>query len=235
MSSRLVAFILGAGSNVGRSVALKLKEQSYAVAVGSRNPDKESAKKDGFFPVTLDITNQESIIKAFETVKKELGAPNVVIYNAAILNLPEDVTDPLTLAIEGFNTSIAFGQNVFLAAQQALPGFRSEGHKQNAKAFIATGNLLPFRPATNARLVGLSAQKIIESHLVELFNSTYLKEGIRFHYAHFVAEDGSVPPYSDFRASGPDHARAYWDLISAKEPEQWDYRFVKGGKKYEGY
>ncbi|EEB88729.1 hypothetical protein MPER_13265 [Moniliophthora perniciosa FA553] len=235
MSSRLVAFILGAGSNVGRSVALKLKEQSYAVAVGSRNPDKESAKKDGFFPVTLDINNQDSIVKAFETVKKELGAPNVVVYNAAILNLPEDVSDPLTLSIEGFNACITLGQNVFLAAQQALPGFRSEGHKQNAKAFIVTGNLLPFLPVETTRLVGLSAQKTIESHLIELFNNTYLKEGIRYHYAHFVAEDGSIPPYSDFRVSGPDHATAYWDLISAKEPGRWDYRFVKGGKKYEGY
>ncbi|KAK7042985.1 hypothetical protein VNI00_008722 [Paramarasmius palmivorus] len=235
MSSPLVAFILGAGANVGRSIALKLKENSYAVAVGSRNPDKEASKKDGFFPVPVDITSQESLTKAFETVKKELGAPNVVIYNAAILEVPKEPSDPLSLDIEGFNKSVIFGQNVFLAAQLALPGFRSEGHKSNPRAFITTGNLLPFIPATVTRLVSLSTQKVVESHLAELFSNTYSKEGVRFHYAHFVGEDGAIPPYSDFLVSGPDHAKAYWDLISSEKIERWDYRFVKGGEKYGGY
>lgn len=79
--SPLVAFVIGAGANIGRSVATHLKSQGYGVAWGSRNPDVERLKKEGFFPVKIDVTKHESIKAAFEAVNKGLGAPNVVVYN----------------------------------------------------------------------------------------------------------------------------------------------------------
>lgn len=77
----LVAFILGAGTNIGQHVASALKEKGYAIAFGSRNPDVERVRKDGFIPIAVDVTNSDSIKTAFDQVKKELGAPNVVVYN----------------------------------------------------------------------------------------------------------------------------------------------------------
>ncbi len=53
--SSLVALILGAGPNVGHHVAKALQSQKYKVALGSRNPDVDKLKKDGFFPVKVDI------------------------------------------------------------------------------------------------------------------------------------------------------------------------------------
>ena len=73
----LVAFIIGAGPNVGAAVGAKLKENGYEVALGSRDPKA----LEGYFPVKVDVYEKESILAAFETVTKTLGPVYVVIYN----------------------------------------------------------------------------------------------------------------------------------------------------------
>ncbi len=79
--SSLVALIIGAGANVGRTVALTLQKHQYKVVLGSRNPDVEALKKDGLFSVKVDATKPDSVVQAFKTVSDELGPPNVVIFN----------------------------------------------------------------------------------------------------------------------------------------------------------
>ena len=79
MSSKLVALIIGAGPNVGLSVAKALAAQNYKVAIGSRNP-KSDAGSD-FYSFAVDVTQPESVKKAFEDVTKALGPPNVVVFN----------------------------------------------------------------------------------------------------------------------------------------------------------
>lgn len=76
-----VAFIIGNGSNVGKSVAHHFKKNGYAVAVGSRNPDLEAAKQYDLLPITIDSSNLTSVQEAFSRINTELGPPNVVVYN----------------------------------------------------------------------------------------------------------------------------------------------------------
>ena len=74
------AFILGAGGHVGLAVANKLKQEGYKVAIGSRKP----LQKEGLVPITVDVSDTDSITKAFAEVKEKLGAaPNVVIFNGS--------------------------------------------------------------------------------------------------------------------------------------------------------
>lgn len=44
----------------------------------------------------------------------------------------------------------------------------------------------------------------------------------RFYYASYTAANGGIP--SDFAASGPAHAQAYWELANRKEQGNWDHR-----------
>lgn len=83
-STKLVAFILGAGSNIGSAVAAQLREKGYRVALGSRNP-KPSSEDDAYFNVKVDVQKRESIEQAFDTVVHKLGPVNVVIYNGKSL------------------------------------------------------------------------------------------------------------------------------------------------------
>jgi NAD(P)-dependent dehydrogenase (short-subunit alcohol dehydrogenase family) len=73
--------VLGAGPRVGFAVARKFKAEGYQVAVGSRNPDINKAKQEGFLPISADLTDLESVTAAFVEVKGRLGTPNVVVYN----------------------------------------------------------------------------------------------------------------------------------------------------------
>lgn len=79
-----VAFIIGAGRHVGLAVATKLKQEGYKVAIGSRNP----LEKDGLVPIAVDVTDTDSISRAFDEVKEKLGsAPNVVVFNGQFIHL----------------------------------------------------------------------------------------------------------------------------------------------------
>jgi NAD(P)-dependent dehydrogenase (short-subunit alcohol dehydrogenase family) len=82
-----IALILGAGSGVGRSVALKLKQAGYKVATASRNPDVEEAKANGFLPITVNVQDTGLVADAFKTVHETYGVlPNVVVFNG----VPQD-------------------------------------------------------------------------------------------------------------------------------------------------
>ncbi|KAH7928391.1 hypothetical protein BV22DRAFT_1103021 [Leucogyrophana mollusca] len=219
MSSPLVAFILGAGPGVGQAVASHLKLQGYKVAVGSRNPDLNARKEDGFLPVQVDVGKEESIQRAFDTVRKELGPPSVVVYNAVSFTPPPTPYDPLSLPLEIFQRDAQLGLGIFTAAQEFISGVRSA--KLDApKAFITTGNVLPFIPPVFSQAIGIGIQKVTEAYLTDLFARAYNKEGIRFYFATETSAEGGYPG----PISGPGHAQAYWDLIQRKEQGKYDYR-----------
>jgi NAD(P)-dependent dehydrogenase (short-subunit alcohol dehydrogenase family) len=81
MSQALIAFIIGAGKNVGEHTAAALKGKGYQVVLGSRGPVIDQVKKDGYFPVAVNVGDPESVKRAFAQINKELGPPNVVIFN----------------------------------------------------------------------------------------------------------------------------------------------------------
>lgn len=206
MSSSLVAFIIGAGSNVGGSVAALLKEKGYAVALGSRNPDIQKVKQDGYYPVKIDATEKDSIKAAFAAINTDLGPPNVVVYNgktlfafgdedrlitvhhfviAAFHQSPTDASDPSTLPLDAFDKGASIGSNVFVAIQEALVGFRSSKHENNPKAFIVTGNRLPTVKAPTPGYLALDLQKVIEQRIIGQFARAD-RIGIQYVHCPFV-------------------------------------------------
>jgi len=100
-STKLVAFILGAGTHIGSAVAAQLREKGYRVALGSRNP-KPTSEDDAYFNVKVDVQKRESIEQAFDTVVHKLGPVNVVIYNGMSLFLFDKKYAGLTLSISCF-------------------------------------------------------------------------------------------------------------------------------------
>ncbi|TFK67981.1 hypothetical protein BDN72DRAFT_798347 [Pluteus cervinus] len=241
-SPKLVAFIIGAGPHIGKSLTSRFREKGYSVAIGSRSPDN-APQEEGILPVAVDASKPESIQAAFTRVTTELGPPNAVVYNAASLVFPPNKQDPLGLDLAAFQSTSALGLNVFAAAQQAVIGFRAINNSEAPKAFIVTGNLLPFLSATPGYF-SLGVQKSIEARLIEYFYNSYKQEGLRyvftsrimlsstrcsFHYATLVSSTGGIPPPEEFAQSGPAHAKVYDELIHS-EPRSWDYRFTLDGE-----
>lgn len=75
-----ILLVLGAGPNVGQSVAKAFHGKGYRVALTSRTHSNREAS-NGFLNIVSDLSDPESVTQAFARVKEELGIPSVVVYN----------------------------------------------------------------------------------------------------------------------------------------------------------
>jgi len=230
-NSKLVAFIIGAGTNVGGAVAAKLKENGYRVALGSRNP-KTDAEDLAYFNVKVDVQKRESIESAFDTVVEKLGPVNVVIFNAASVHFPPNDADILSLSAAAYEESVSIGLGAFTAAQKAVSSFRDVVHRDHHKAFIVTGNALPFDQYSPPKYFTLGVQKALETRLVATAAKSYESENFQFYVGTLVSKEGGIPAPDIFRSSGPAHAKVYWDLINNPKQADWNHQFTADGKVF---
>ncbi|MFN7697662.1 MAG: SDR family NAD(P)-dependent oxidoreductase [Deltaproteobacteria bacterium] len=84
-----VAWITGAGSGIGRALALELALRGASVAVsGRRVANLEAVAKDieraggHALPVACDVTDEEDVARAVQQVVRELGRLDVCVANA---------------------------------------------------------------------------------------------------------------------------------------------------------
>src|SRR4051794_30070454 len=85
------AFVTGASRGIGRACALALAATGHRVALGARAMDKleevaaEIRTQGGeAFPVSIDMSSQDSIKEATAKVSKEFGRIDILVNNAAI-------------------------------------------------------------------------------------------------------------------------------------------------------
>ena len=79
MTANKVLLILGAGANVGASLAKIFASHGYKVAVTNRGNTKLD---ESCLTIKADLSQPESVRSVFATVEKEYGtSPNVVVYN----------------------------------------------------------------------------------------------------------------------------------------------------------
>jgi len=89
MAVQRVAVVTGAGTGIGKAVALALAADGFAVVLAGRRADKldETAKEAGnakTLSVPTDVADVESIQALFARVKKEFGRVDLLFNNAGI-------------------------------------------------------------------------------------------------------------------------------------------------------
>ena len=86
-----IAVVTGAGSGIGRAVALALADAGYEVVLAGRRADalddtvraaKANAAK--LVPVVTDVTDAESVARLFDTVRGRCGRLDLLFNNAGI-------------------------------------------------------------------------------------------------------------------------------------------------------
>ncbi|MBE6016018.1 MAG: SDR family oxidoreductase [Lachnospiraceae bacterium] len=84
-----VAVVTGGSAGIGRGMAIALARQGADLAIIARRPDKVAATAKEIeslgvrcLPIACDVTSEESVIAARETVLKEYGHIEILINNA---------------------------------------------------------------------------------------------------------------------------------------------------------
>ena len=77
-----VAFVTGGSRGIGLSCARRLAADGFAVAVGSRS--QPETLDEALLWVRLDVTDSDSVEKAYATVEEKLGPVSVLVANAGI-------------------------------------------------------------------------------------------------------------------------------------------------------
>lgn len=130
-SSGKVAIVTGAGSGIGRSVALAFLKDGYRVALAGRRKDKldETAKDSGAPERTLvlptDVTEHKSVQTLFAATKERFGRLDVLFNNAGIGTPGSIMLEDLSLeqwqAV--VNTNLT---GMFLCTQEAFKIMKSQ-------------------------------------------------------------------------------------------------------------
>ena len=189
------ALIVGTGSGLSASLARVLAGEGLRVAVAARNIEKLEplCRETGASAFTVDSTDAAAVSSLFEDVESEMGAPDVVVYNAsgrvrgALVDLvPADVEKAISVS--------AFGG--FLVAQQAARRMLPNGH--GAILFTGASASVKGYPQSAPFAMGKFALRGLAQSLAR----ELAPRGI--HVAHFVSDGALRNPGRTEPSSSPD-------------------------------
>jgi NAD(P)-dependent dehydrogenase (short-subunit alcohol dehydrogenase family) len=123
VSELKVAIVTGAGSGIGRAVAVALQESSFQVVLaGRREPELRGTAqlgiKSAMDVVPTDITNVSQVRELFQHVQQKYGRLDVLFNNAGMSAPPKPLED---LSLEEWKAVVDLNlSGAFLCAQAAF-------------------------------------------------------------------------------------------------------------------
>ena len=123
------AWVTGAGSGIGRAIAISFAAEGAKVALTGRRvaPLEETAKMIGTGAVIVpaDLTDEKQVAAALAKVESSIGGPDILVNNAGV-NLPKRYLHQLTpeairSLVDGNLTA------PFFTSVAVLPGMRKRG------------------------------------------------------------------------------------------------------------
>jgi len=205
------ALIVGAGEGLSASLARLFAREKIRVALAARKVEKLGAlcHETGASAYPCDATNPEEVERLFGLIERELGTPDLVVYNAsgrsrgAFVDLvPAEVAQAIAVS--------AFGG--FLVAQQAAQ--RMLPNKHGAILFTgASASVKGYAQSAPFAMGKFALRGLAQSMARELS-----PQGI--HVAHFVIDGGIRSAARPDSADKPDSlldpdaiALSYWNVL----------------------
>jgi NAD(P)-dependent dehydrogenase (short-subunit alcohol dehydrogenase family) len=205
------ALIVGAGEGLSASLARLFAGEGIKVALAARSIEKLSAlcTETSARAFACDATDHDQVERLFGLVEREIGTPDVVVYNASarargpFLDLvPADVAQAITVS--------AFGG--FLVAQQAAK--RMLPNKHGAILFTGASASVKGYPHSAPFAMGKFALRGLAQSLARELSP----QGI--HVAHFVIDGGIRSAARTEPTDRPDSmldpdaiALSYWNVL----------------------
>jgi len=220
-----VMAIVGVGPGLGRALAVRFARGGFAVALVARQdsslrPVQNEIESFGGTARSYasDATNEQSIGVTFARIRQELGAPEVLVYNAGAFK----AGGILELSASDFEH--AWRVNCLgglLTAQAVAPGMLERGRG----SILFSGATASIRDS--ARFAGLAVGKFGLRALAQSMARELGPQGI--HVAHVVIDGGIDSPRARAMFAGRDPqtflapaaiAECYWS-IHAQDPSAW--------------
>jgi NAD(P)-dependent dehydrogenase (short-subunit alcohol dehydrogenase family) len=203
------AVVIGAGPGIGRAVARRFEREGLPVALVARRPVAPLGPRS--VVLTADSTVEEQLRGALDEAAAQFGAPDVVVYNAALIR-----ADAIgELSVGGHQQAWAVNVvGAITAAAHVLPGMAERGHG----TFLATGGM----PEPVPEYVSLSLGKAALRTLVDLLDRQFGPVGV---HVATVTVAGAVAPGTAFDPD--DIAEHYWRLHIQPRAE-WQREVVHG-------
>src|ERR1700761_3155039 len=148
-----IAIVTGAGSGIGRAVALALQSAGYSVALAGRRLaelEKTAAQANpaggSMLPVVTDVRQPDSVRALFRATVEKFGRLDVLFNNAGI-NAPAIPMEELSY--EQWSDVVAVNlTGSFLCAQEAIRQMKSQ--KPRGGRIINNGSLSAYVPRPNS-------------------------------------------------------------------------------------
>jgi len=215
-----VALIVGAGTGLSASLARLLRHEGLRVAVAARNIEKLEAlcEETGASAFTVDATDADEVRRLFDDVTSEMGAPDVVVYNASG-RLRGPFVDLSAADVAQAISVSAFGG--FLVAQQAAR--RMLPNRRGAILFTGASASVKGYPQSAPFAMGKFALRGLAQSLAR----ELAPQGI--HVAHFVIDGGIrnpgriEPPGSPDSMLDPDAIAASYLQILRQPRSAWTW------------
>ncbi|QIX00965.1 hypothetical protein AMS68_006482 [Peltaster fructicola] len=219
--ARPIAFIIGAGKNIGASTAKVLQSQGYRVAQAARSVDTTVRDDTNIF-LKVDLASPKAITDAFTELRQVWGEPGVVIYNGATVHpaKPEVFSLSTDDLINDLTVNVT---SVYAAAKESVQGFKTLPASAS-KTFIATGNCLNEGVLLEGRLVSLGMGKSAAAHMIASASVGYAQQGFKFYYVDERTAEGK-PMLNG--VNGPGHAEFFASLADGLDVP-WHATFVSG-------
>ncbi len=149
-------FIVGAGPGIGQACARLFAAEGYDVALIARRPQKlnesiqELRKLSGrrIEAYAADAASETELLQAIAAATSSLGAPALLIYNAAHAELGKPTTIPVERLVGEFRVNVA---GALLAARAVAPAMVRRG----SGSILFTGGGSAYEPAAEYAALSL--------------------------------------------------------------------------------
>jgi len=187
---------VGVRWGIGGAIAQKFAQEGFFVVLTTRTEANASGLADAIRKqggdctiVELDLSSQDSISKAFATIRREAGDPDIVIYNAGYLegrDLPPDKELLEYVPVEMFDTAHHIAsRGPFLVAKEVLPAMRKKGEG----SFFFSNNSKSLRGHKRMTGESLYYPRVMMRTLAQVLTEEYSEHGV--HIANVVI-DGTI-------------------------------------------
>ena len=174
-----IALVTGAGSGIGRAVALGLLGEGYTVVLAGRRADRlqETARQAGphggrAFVVPTDVTEAEAVRQLFETIRSSLGRIDVLFNNAGVgtPSVPlEEITVEQWRSVVDTNLTGAFlcTQQAFRLMKEQRPRGGRIINNGSISAHVPRPHSAPYT-ATKHAITGLTKATALDGRAIDI-------------------------------------------------------------------